>query len=298
MSATKEKVRTGTQEVRYSTTGNRYNRSGMYCNDTRRHRLVDCRCNHAFGRGNGRQCHFTRSTSPYESIEKGELVEATFTCDPSAKEDFLHEVHPQSEPQWCVNDKPPSQYNDTTTHNLPKNHLISTMILDNNELSPTHESNMPSKPTSARKQTSICHPNNRRRVQRGDHRRIATTINEFETTLERPPRSQQRCKTKRGNEHCKDTASRQHQPSKHISSQQPIQSPTQTVQDHLYTCNHHPSINANANKELTNLSSRKGSSTMYYKPPYNPSSLLRERERHMELPSTHEKVRKIRSNAK
>jgi hypothetical protein len=220
MCATKEKVRTGTQEVRYSTTGNRYHRSG----NTGRHRLVDCRCNHAFGRGNGRQCHFTQSILPNESIEKGELSNTTSNYHPRTKvEELLHEVHPQTAPQWCVYDNPPSQYNDTTTHNLPKNHLISTMILDKKELSPTRESNMSSKPISARKQTSICHPNNRR-VQRGDHRRTTTSINEFEATLERPPRSQQRCKTKRENECCKETTFCQRS-SKHISSQQQIQSP-------------------------------------------------------------------------
>jgi hypothetical protein len=273
MSATKEKVSTRTQEVRYSTTtGNRYHRSGMYCNNTGRHRLVDCRCNHAFGRGNGRQCHFTQSILPDESIEKGELWNTTSNYHPRTKvEELLHEVHPQTAPQWCVNDKPPSQYNDTTMHKLPKNHLISTQILDKKELSPTHESNMSSKPISARKQTSICHPNNRRRVQRGDHRRIATTINEFETTLERPPRSQQRCKTKRGNKYCQDTASRQHQPSRHISSQQQIQSPSHTVPVNRTHTTMRQSMQAQT-KTTIKLSSQEHTNGTMYKTPHNPSS--------------------------
>jgi hypothetical protein len=50
-------------------------------------------------------------------------------------------------------------------------------------------------------------------------------------------------------------------------------------------------------KATTKLSAQEHNGTMY-KTPHNPSSLLRERERRVELPSTHEKVRKIRSNAK
>ena len=293
MSATNDKVRTGTQ-VRYSTTGNAYHRS------TGRLRLVDCRCNHAFGRGNGQQCHFTQSTLPDESMEKGNQGDATSNSDPSAKEDLFREGQPHIPPQWCVNDRPLSPHNDTTTYNLvPKNQLIPSMIvLDKKEyeyLSPIQVSNKSSKePTiSAHKQTSICLPSNRK-VQCDDPRRTATTINEFDATREQPFRSQQRCKTKRNNERRKDTSFHQ-QSSKHtISSQQQIQFPPHTVPASRTHTTIHQSRRAQT-IDIKSFSARHGS--MMYEPPRNPSS-LREHTSSAQLPSTQEEAHKMRSYAK